>query len=98
MRREPPGPGQSDDRDRAVGPGTGLGRRLIDPELYLGDPHPLYARLRAEAPVAWNEELGFWAVRRHADVCAVESDPRPSAPARASSPTRSASTTRRRRR
>ena len=56
-------------------PGTELAARLVDPELYLDDPHPLYARLRAEAPVAWNEALGFWAVSRHADVCAVESDP-----------------------
>jgi len=56
-------------------PGTELAAHLVDPQLYLGDPHLLYARLRAEAPVAWNEELGFWAVSRHADVCAVESDP-----------------------
>jgi len=56
-------------------PGTALAASLTDPALYLGDPHPLYARLRAEAPVAWNLERGFWAVSRHADVCAVESDP-----------------------
>jgi len=56
-------------------PGTTLAARLSDPELYLGEPHLLYGRLRAEAPVAWNEALGFWAVSRHADVCAVESDP-----------------------
>jgi cytochrome P450 len=59
----------------AVRPGTALAAALVDPELYLGDPHPLYARLRTEAPVAWNEAQGFWAVSRHADVCAVESDP-----------------------
>ena len=60
----------------AVGrPGTALARRLLDPALYSGDPHPLYARLRAEAPVAWNEERGFWALARHADVLAVENDP-----------------------
>jgi cytochrome P450 len=34
------------------------------------DPFPLYARLRAEAPVYWNERLGFWALSRHADVLA----------------------------
>jgi cytochrome P450 len=34
------------------------------------DPYPLYRRLRAEAPVYWNEELGFWALSRHADVLA----------------------------
>ncbi|MFL0578015.1 cytochrome P450 [Dietzia sp. 179-F 9C3 NHS] len=32
------------------------------------DPYPLYARLRAEAPVYHNSELGFWALSRHADV------------------------------
>ena len=53
-------------------PGTALAGRLTDPELYSTDPHPLYARLRAEAPVAWNEELGFWAIAKHADVSAIE--------------------------
>jgi len=51
-----------------------LAARLTDPELYRSDPHPLYARLRAEAPVAWNEERGFWAIAKHADVSAIESD------------------------
>ncbi|MDR3650438.1 MAG: cytochrome P450 [Acidimicrobiales bacterium] len=55
-------------------PGGELAARLLDPELYTTDPHPLYARLRAEAPVAWNQERGFWAVSRHADVSAIESD------------------------
>lgn len=32
------------------------------------DPYPYYARLRAEAPVYHNAELGFWALSRHADV------------------------------
>ena len=32
------------------------------------DPYPVYARLRAEAPVYRNEELDFWALSRHADV------------------------------
>jgi len=55
-------------------PGVALAARLTDPELYVTDPHPLYARLRAEAPVAWNEERGFWAVATHAEVSAIESD------------------------
>ncbi len=55
-------------------PGAALAARLLDPQLYTTDPHPLYARLRAEAPVAWNEERGFWAVAKHADVSAVEND------------------------
>ena len=56
-------------------PGEALAARLTDPQLYLSDPHPLYARLRAEAPVAWNAELGFWALARHRDVNGVENDP-----------------------
>ena len=55
-------------------PGTALAAPLTDPELYRSDPYPLYARLRAEAPVAWNEERGFWAVTKHADVAAIETD------------------------
>jgi hypothetical protein len=32
------------------------------------DPYPVYARLRAEAPVYHNDEFDFWALSRHADV------------------------------
>ncbi|KZS57935.1 cytochrome [Mycobacterium kansasii] len=32
------------------------------------DPYPYYRRLRDEAPLYHNEELGFWAVSRHRDV------------------------------
>ncbi|GAA1708280.1 cytochrome P450 [Nonomuraea bangladeshensis] len=32
------------------------------------DPYPVYARLRREAPLYHNPELGFWALSRHADV------------------------------
>jgi hypothetical protein len=32
------------------------------------DPYPTYARLRAEAPVYRNDDGGFWALSRHADV------------------------------
>jgi cytochrome P450 len=32
------------------------------------DPFPVYRRLRDEAPVYRNDELGFWALTRHADV------------------------------
>jgi cytochrome P450 len=34
------------------------------------DPYPTYARLREEAPLYRNDELGFWALSRHADVLA----------------------------
>ncbi len=32
------------------------------------DPYPIYARLREEAPLYHNQEMGFWAVSRHEDV------------------------------
>jgi len=32
------------------------------------DPYPTYSRLREEAPLYHNPELGFWALSRHADV------------------------------
>jgi cytochrome P450 len=48
---------------------------LVDDEFYAGDPFPHYARLRAEAPVAWNATNGFWAVSRWDDVMAVSTDP-----------------------
>ncbi|MBU6215144.1 MAG: cytochrome P450 [Acidobacteria bacterium] len=38
------------------------------------DPYPTYRRLRAEAPVYRNDELGFWALSRHADVTAAFRD------------------------
>jgi cytochrome P450 len=39
------------------------------------DPYPIYRRLRDEAPVYRNEELGFWALSRHADVLTAHNDP-----------------------
>ncbi len=48
---------------------------LVDDGFYAGDPFPHYARLRDEAPVAWNATKGFWAVGRWDDVMAVSTDP-----------------------
>jgi cytochrome P450 len=48
---------------------------LIEDAFYAGDPFPQYARLRDEAPVAWNDTKGFWAVSCWDDVMAVSSDP-----------------------
>ncbi|KUI32936.1 cytochrome [Mycobacterium sp. IS-1742] len=54
-----------------------LGRRTVtttdvtlDPYDYdfHEDPYPYYQRLRDDAPLYRNEELGFWALSRHADV------------------------------
>ena len=58
----------------AARPGVELASRVIEPALYEGDPHPLFARLRAEAPVAWNAGRGFWAVSTHPEVSRVESE------------------------
>jgi pimeloyl-[acyl-carrier protein] synthase len=41
--------------------------RLLDPAV-LADPWPLYARLREEAPVHWDQFLHCWVVTRYADV------------------------------
>jgi cytochrome P450 len=49
--------------------------RLGDPSFYAGDPHPTFARLRAEAPVFWYEASQFWAVTKYADVRMVGSNP-----------------------
>ncbi|HEX3796986.1 MAG TPA: cytochrome P450 [Acidimicrobiales bacterium] len=38
------------------------------------DPYPTYARMRAESPVFYNEELDFYAFARHADVLAAFRD------------------------
>lgn len=35
------------------------------------DPYPTYAALRRDAPVYYNEDLGFWALSRHRDVVAA---------------------------
>lgn len=43
---------------------------VLDPYNYdfHEDPYPYYRRLRDEAPLYRNDELGFWALSRHADV------------------------------
>jgi cytochrome P450 len=48
---------------------------LLDPDFYAGDPFPLYARLRAEAPLAHNGTVGFWVASRHADVVTISREP-----------------------
>jgi cytochrome P450 len=51
--------------------------RLDDPEFFVGDPYPTYARLRREAPVFWCESGQFWALAKHADVTWLEQQPNP---------------------
>ncbi|MEZ5141680.1 MAG: cytochrome P450 [Acidimicrobiales bacterium] len=56
-------------------PGAELTGPLADPAFFAGDPYPLFARLRREAPVAWNDDVGFWAITKHADVLSISKDP-----------------------
>ncbi|MFA5968156.1 MAG: cytochrome P450 [Sphingomonas sp.] len=53
----------------AVDPSLSL-YHLLDPAV-LADPYPLYARLREEAPVAWDPYLHCWIVTRYDDVMTV---------------------------
>lgn len=48
---------------------------LLDPELYAGDPSPVYAWLRANDPVHWDAVNQLWGITRHADIVAVERHP-----------------------
>ncbi|WP_166905019.1 cytochrome P450 [Mycobacterium sp. DL440] len=40
----------------------------------VADPYPVYARLRDEAPIYYNERYDFWALSRHEDVEKALSD------------------------
>ncbi|MET7820769.1 cytochrome P450 [Micromonospora zamorensis] len=70
-------PAEIDASGRAIA-GTPPLSRLTDSDLYAtGDPHPLWAWMRAEAPVHWQpatELPGFWSLTRHADIRAVYQD------------------------
>ena len=48
---------------------------LLEAETYAGDPHGVFAGLRAAGPLAWNATKGFWAVSHHAEVLAASTDP-----------------------
>jgi methyl-branched lipid omega-hydroxylase len=51
---------------------------LMDEDLFeSGPPHDLFARMRAEEPVRWNQMPdgdGFWSVTKAADIAAVSKD------------------------
>ncbi|MFD1547391.1 cytochrome P450 [Nonomuraea guangzhouensis] len=48
---------------------------LADPATYARhDMHEVWRRLRAEQPVHWHPEPGFWALTRHADIARVLMD------------------------
>ncbi|HEX8803160.1 MAG TPA: cytochrome P450 [Acidimicrobiales bacterium] len=48
---------------------------VLDEGFLSGDPFPLLARLRAEAPVAYDAGHGAWVLSRHAEVAAASRDP-----------------------
>jgi cytochrome P450 len=51
---------------------------LVDESFYAGDPFPLYARLRHEAPVVWHQGAdgpGWWVVSTQPEVLEVSRDP-----------------------
>ena len=52
------------------GPDAPGAELVYDPYAYElhEDPYPTYERLREEQPLYRNDELGFWAMSRHADV------------------------------
>ena len=48
---------------------------LMRPEVR-ANPYPLYAQLRFEDPIHWDESMGFWVLTRYADVAQVFHDAR----------------------
>jgi cytochrome P450 family 142 subfamily A polypeptide 1 len=49
---------------------------LLDGEWYANGPWADYAWLRREAPVWRDEKNGLWGIARHADIVAIEKDPK----------------------
>jgi cytochrome P450 len=59
---------------------------LTDLKLWAdGPPHDLFARMRTESPVHWNNTAGgpgFWSITRGRDITQISTDPRTFSPAR----------------
>lgn len=49
--------------------------QTIRPEIR-ANPYPFYAQMRSQAPVHWDETMGFWVLTRYADVAFAFSDAR----------------------
>jgi cytochrome P450 len=47
---------------------------VLDPEFWI-DPYPVFAQLRADAPVLWHDDAQLWTIARHDDVMRVSRDP-----------------------
>src|SRR3546814_5945002 len=52
------------------------GLNLLDGAWYADDPHEIWTWMRREAPVYRDEASDVWGIARHADVLAIEKDPR----------------------
>src|SRR5207244_725407 len=48
---------------------------VLDPELYLGDPHPAYAWFRRNAPLFWDERHNLWVVSTYDDCVYISKHP-----------------------
>jgi cholest-4-en-3-one 26-monooxygenase len=49
---------------------------LMSGEFYAGDPFPVFAWMRREAPAYFDEANGVWGISRYADVRAIGQDPK----------------------
>jgi len=47
---------------------------ICEGDFYAGDPDPLYAWMRANAPVYWDEAGQVWGISRYADLRAISKD------------------------
>jgi len=47
--------------------------RLLEPDFYV-DPEPLFAWMREEAPVYWDDATGVWGITRYADIMEIARD------------------------
>jgi cytochrome P450 len=58
-----------------VQPALGDLVRIEDPQFYLDDPFPVFARMRAEAPLWYYEPLDTFVLTRHEDIRLVNRNP-----------------------
>ncbi|MFQ5352038.1 MAG: cytochrome P450 [Candidatus Binatia bacterium] len=49
---------------------------IMDPELYVNDPHSTYKWLRNNAPVFWDENNSTWVISKYEDVVEVSTNPK----------------------
>jgi cholest-4-en-3-one 26-monooxygenase len=48
---------------------------VLDPALYLGDPHPAFTWLRQNAPFFWDERHDLWIASKYEDVVYISKHP-----------------------